>query len=102
MANWTIEQIVGAFALIMALGGGLRYILTPVIHYNNRQKLIDNKFSEIDFKLDNDNKRLLMLENDTKQILRAVNALLGHAIDNNHNGEVADAKKKLDEYLINR
>jgi hypothetical protein len=102
MQNWTLEQIAGALAFIVALGAGIKYILAPVIQYQSRQKSIDDKFEDIDGKLDNDNRRLLTLENDTKQILRAVNALLGHAMDNNHTGEVANAKKLLDEYLIGR
>jgi len=102
MEKWTLEQIAGAFAFITVLGAGIKYLLTPVIQYKSRQKVIDDMFEDVDKKLDNDNKRLLMLESDTKQILLAVNALLGHAINNNHTGEIAKTKDELDKYLITR
>lgn len=102
MQNWTLEQIAGALAFIVAFGAGVKYLLTPVIQYQSRQKAIDNMFKDVDKKLDNDNRRLLMLETDTKQILLAVNALLGHAMDNNHTGDIAKTKDELDKYLITR
>jgi len=93
--NITLGEIAVAIAFLVALFGGLAKALEPLKKFTHRM----NKVEEHQ---DNDNERLNKLEMDTKQILLAVNALLGHAMDNNHNDEIASQKKKLDEYLIQR
>lgn len=100
MNGWTLEQIAGAFALVMALGGGIKYILTPVINYNQKQKEIEEHFEAVDAKLDNDNKRLNRLENDNKQILLTLLALLQHDIDGNDIETLKKRKKELSEYMV--
>lgn len=102
MENITIEQIIAFFGVVMAIGGGLKYLLTPVIKYNEQQKDIFAKFRNHDEKLDNDNTRLNMLENDTKQILLSVNALLSHSINGNDTTKLKERKEELDKYLIQR
>ena len=102
MNDITIEQIVAGLGLIVAIGGGLKYILTPIIKYNEQQKAIELRFKKQDEKLDNDNKRLNTLENDTKQILLSVNALLSHTINGNDTAKIKQRKEELDKYLIER
>ena len=102
MNNITIEQIVAGLGIIIALGGGIKYLLTPVIKYNDQQKIIETKFRKHDEKLDNDNNRLNTLENDTKQILLSVNALLSHSINGNDTAKLLQRKDELDKYLIQR
>jgi hypothetical protein len=102
MENITIEQIIAFFGVVMAIGGGLKYLLTPVIKYNEQQKDIFAKVRNHDEKLDNDNIRLNMLENDTKQILLSVNALLSHSINGNDTTKLKERKEELDKYLIQR
>ena len=100
MNGWTLEQIAGAFALVMALGGGIKYILTPVINYNQKQKEIEEHFEAVDAKLDNDNKRLNRLENDNKQILLTLLALLQHDIDGNDIETLKKRKHELSQYMV--
>lgn len=102
MNNITIEQIVAGLGIIVAIGGGIKYILTPIIKYNEQQKAIELRFRKTDEKLDNDNKRLNILENDTKQILLSVNALLSHTINGNDTTKIKQRKEELDKYLIER
>ena len=102
MNNITIEQIVAGLGVIIALGGGIKYILSPVIKYNEQHKLIEKRFESNERKLDNDNNRLNTLENDTKQILLSVNALLSHSINGNDTAKLLQRKEELDKYMIER
>ena len=100
MQNLTLEQIIGGLGVITALGAGLKYLLTPVINYNQKQKENESHFKSIDEKLDNDNKRLNRLENDNKQILLTLLALLQHDIDGNDIETLKKRKKELSEYMV--
>lgn len=77
-------------------------MLKPVKNYQVKQKEIDDRIKKIEEHQDNDNKKLKRLEDDTKQILLSVNALLNHSIDNNHNEQLKERKSELDAYLIKR
>ena len=100
MGNWTVEQILGGLGIITALGAGIKYLLTPVINYNAKQKEIDTKFSDTYEKLDNDNKRLNRLESDNQQILLTLLALLQHDIDGNDIEALKRRKAELSEYMV--
>ena len=100
MQNWTIEQILGGLGVITALGAGIKYLLTPVINYNGRQKEIDQKFVDAYEKLDNDNKRLNRLESDNQQILLTLLALLQHDIDGNDIDALKKRKAELSNYMV--
>ena len=100
MQNWTIEQILGGLGVITALGAGIKYLLTPVINYNGRQKEIDQKFVDAYEKLDNDNKRLNRLESDNQQILLTLLALLQHDIDGNDVDALKKRKAELSNYMV--
>ena len=102
MQNITIEQIIAGLGIITALGAGIKYILSPVIAYNQQQKNIEKRFESNEKKLDNDNERLNTLENDTKQILLSVNALLSHSINGNDTAKLIQRKEELDNYMIER
>lgn len=91
----TLGQIAVGVGFLVALFGGLAKILKPLTDFNKR-------IDKIEEHQDNDNKRLDKLENDTKQILLSVNALLQHSIDNNHSDELKKRKAEMDEYLIKR
>ena len=100
MQNWTIEQRLGGLGVITALGAGIKYLLTPVINYNGRQKEIDQKFVDAYEKLDNDNKRLNRLESDNQQILLTLLALLQHDIDGNDIEALKKRKAELSNYMV--
>lgn len=100
MEKLTLEQITGALTFIIALGAGIKYLLAPVIQYNHKQKEIDDKFGDTDEKLDNDNKRINRLENDTKQVLLTLLALLQHNIDGNDVEALKKRKSELSKYMV--
>ena len=100
MGNLTVEQIIAGLGIITALGAGIKYLLTPVIHYNQKQKEIDSKFLDAYEKLDNDNKRLNRLESDNQQILLTLLAILNHDIDGNDIEALKRRKAELSEYMI--
>ena len=100
MQNLTLEQIIGGLGIITALGAGIKYLLTPVINYNGRQKEIDQKFIDAYEKLDNDNKRLNRLESDNQQILLTLLALLNHDIDGNDIDALKKRKAELSSYMV--
>lgn len=100
MNNLTLEQIVGGLGLITALGAGIKYLLTPVINYNTKQKEIDQKFNDAYEKLDNDNKRLNRLEDDNQQILLTLLVLLQHDIDGNDIEALKKRKAELSAYMV--
>ena len=100
MQNWTLEQIIAGLGVITALGAGIKYLLTPVINYNGRQKEIDQKFIDAYEKLDNDNKRLNRLESDNQQILLTLLALLNHDIDGNDVDALKKRKAELSNYMV--
>ena len=102
MENMTLGQIATGLSFLMVLLGGLGYMLKPVKNYQVKQKEIDDRIKKIEEHQDNDNKKLKRLEDDTKQILLSVNALLNHSIDNNHNEQLKERKQELDAYLIKR
>lgn len=100
MQNWTLDQIIAGLSVITALGAGIKYLLTPVINYNGRQKEIDQKFIDAYEKLDNDNKRLNRLESDNQQILLTLLALLQHDIDGNDIEALKKRKAELSNYMV--
>lgn len=102
MENITLGQLGTGLAFLVALFGGLSYILKPVKNYQDKQQEVDERIKKIEEHQDNDNKKLNRLESDTKQILLSVNALLNHSIDNNHNDQLKERKQELDAYLIKR
>lgn len=95
MENITLGEISLGLGFLVALGALLKTLLKPLTDFNKR-------IDKIEEHQDNDNKRLVKLESDTKQILLSVNTLLSHSIDNNHTAELKSRKHDLDDYLINR
>ena len=102
LENLTVGEIVAIFVVFKAFSEGIDWILKPFKKRADKDKSVEEKFNDVDKKLDNDNKRLNMLEDDTKQILLSVNELLQHSIDNNHTDALKQRKKEMDEYLIKR
>lgn len=93
--NITLGQLAVGLAFLVGLAVSINTATKPIRDFNKR-------VDDIEKHQDNDNKRLIKLEGDTKQILLSVNVLLSHNIDNNHSKELADRKRELDDYLIKR
>lgn len=93
--NITLGQLAVALAFIGGLIATIKQLTKPISDFNKRVDKIEQH-------QENDNQRLNQLENDTKQILLSVNALLLHGSDNNHTGELKQRQSELSEYLIKR
>lgn len=98
----TIGEIVTAISVIGVLIAGVGYITKPLKEYTNKQRQIDDEIENIKSHQDNDNKRLATLEADSKMTLQVLNAILGHLQTGNNTGGMAEAKKALEKYIINR
>lgn len=57
---------------------------------------------EVEGKLDNDNDRLESLDEGSRVTQRAILALLDHGLDGNNIEQMTEAKKALQNHLINR
>ena len=95
MENITLGQVAIALAFIVSFFTALAKFIAPVQTFARRVDKIEEH-------QENDLKRLDRLEDDTKQILLSVNCLLSHSIDNNHDDQLKQRKKEMDEYLIKR
>ena len=108
MGNITVEQIAAIIAFIVALYGGVKYLKKEL--KEGIAELSKEQFTEIDKKLDNDNKRIGQLEDDISDIkkaqtetLKAIRVILDELARNNDaDGKIDKAKTELDEFLINR
>lgn len=98
----TIGEIVGAISVIGVLIAGIGYITKPIKDYNLEKRKIEDEIDNIKTHQDNDNKRLATLEADSKMTLQVLNAILGHLQTGNNTGGMAEAKKALENYIINR
>lgn len=63
---------------------------------------VENEVKDIKGFLANDNIRLNALEKGNGVWMRGMLALLGHGLDGNNQKEMENARKELEEYLINR
>ena len=94
MDNITFGQFAGGLLALVSVCGALAYFLKPVTGLLIRVKKIEEH-------QDKDLKRLERIDNDLKEILMSVNALLSHNIDGNHTEQLKQRKNELSDYLIN-
>ena len=91
----TIGEILQIGSVITAL----------ILLYNNATKPVKSytkRLEDLEQHLDNDNKRLKVLEEDTRMILKATRVLVIHSVSNNDTGELKKIQEEIDEYLINK
>ena len=100
--NLTLEQISSALLFLVALFGGLGYILRPLRDYKASQDKINKRLDDIELHEKKDLERFEKYDKDLQQVLLSVNVLLSHSIDNNHTQQLKERKAELDEYLIKR
>ena len=94
-----IITISGAATVIINL---LVKVMAPNRIQNERLDAIERKLKEHDKFFERDLKRFDEHEEGNKVIQKAILALLSHAIDNNDIVSLKEAKKNLEEYLIER
>ena len=95
----SIITISGAATVIFNL---LAKVLAPNRLQNARLDAIEAKLKRHDTFFERDLKRFNEHEEGNKVIQKAILALLAHAIDNNDIVSLKEAKKNLEEYLIER
>lgn len=98
--------ICGGFSTICVAGGWLIKIIKGIRKPSDDTK---KRFDAQDQKLDNDNKRLKLLEESVSEllkvqpmILRSEYVILQHMRTNNSTGEIAKQEEAINEYLFNR
>ena len=69
---------------------------------NERLDSLETWKEKVDHKLDKDNERLGTIEEGNRATQRAILALLDHGIDGNNVEQMQEAKKSLQNHLINR
>lgn len=74
----------------------------PELEQNKRLDALEQEMANVKLYLDNDNQKIRSLEVGNRVILHSMSALLAHGIDGNNVNELVEAKKDLDEFLINR
>ena len=79
-----------------------RTIRSPDAAQNGRLANLENDVAKIKGYLENDKKRLDTLSEGDKMTKHSLLALLAHGIDGNNITQMKDAKKELEDYLIDR
>lgn len=105
--------VVGGFlavcGAISTIGGAASHIVkaikaakAPNVEQDRRLKRVEDDLVEVHRFLDNDKKRLDVLEDGNRITQRALLALLGHGLDGNNQKQMQEAKADLERHLINR
>jgi hypothetical protein len=107
MGNITITQVAAAIAFIAALYGGVKYLKKELREAVT--EMLKDEFSSVGDKLDNDNRRIKALEEQSAFILKAISlllqddlAILEHLRTDNNTGEMAEQQKKVQDFLVER
>ena len=104
---WQLTQLL--CTIIMTLGGAGAIIIGIIKWMRKPDTERDDKLKRHDELLDNDNKRLKALEEhqteieeSQKMMMRAMVALMRHAIDGNNIEQLTKESEKLNEYIFNK
>lgn len=95
LENITIGQVLEFGSVLTAIILLYQKAAKPV-------KTFDTRVRDLESHLDNDNRRLKVLEEDTKMILKATRVLVAHEVSHNESGELKKVQDEIDEYLINK
>ena len=105
--NITLGQISAFILFVGALYAGVKYLKKEL--KDGVVEMLKDEFSGIDTKLDNDNKRIKALEDQTAFILKAISlllqddlAILEHLRTDNNTGKMAEQEEKVQKFLIER
>lgn len=105
----SISTVLYACTFIITLSSAITVISTwvarakaPEIKQNERIAAIEEDLKVIKHQLDNDNKRIKILEEGNRVTQQALLALMNHAINGNDVEKLTEAKTKLEQYLITK
>lgn len=109
MENLTFAQLAGLAALVLVLVGAYNTIMSAVKTYREEKKrkdqpvsTLENKVNEHDEKLTRHDERLDELEEANRIQMRALMAMLHHAIDGNSVDGLKKSYDEIQQYLIDR
>lgn len=105
--NITIGQISAFILFVGALYAGVKYLKKEL--KDGIVEMLKDEFKGVDDKLDNDNKRIKALEDQSAFILKAISlllqddlAILEHLRTSNNTGKMAEQEEKVQQFLIER
>lgn len=84
------------------IGKAIQTAKAPNVRQDERISNLEEWRKGVDTKLDNDNKRLNVIDTGNRATQRALLALLDHGIDGNNIEQMQHAKEELQNHLINR
>ena len=98
-----------ACVIITTLGGAGAIVISVINYFRAPDKKRDDTLKEHEEKLDNDNRRLKVLEQKQiemeeaqKVLMHSMLALMSNAIDGNHKEQLKQARDDMQDYLIRR
>ena len=91
----TLTELLAGGAIITSLVALFKNVSKPITEFTDR-------IEKLEAHQDADNKRLKVLEEDSKMTLKTLNAILGHLQTGNETKEMSKQKKELEEYIISR
>ena len=101
--------LLGGASAIVLLSNAIEKIVkavkaakAPNDHQNERLDRLEKWQEGVNQRLDNDYRRLGVIDEGNRATQRALLALLDHGIDGNNITQMEDAKKALQNHLINR
>ena len=109
-------RAVSVFGAILAVAGGISTIAAagnwivkliavfkaPNAEQDRRLSMLERHMEEVDTFLARDKARLDNMEDSNRVTQRALLALLAHGIDGNHQTQMEEAKKELENHLIRK
>ena len=110
--TFTVGQLfaaIGAFCgLVVSISAAMgvlvkviKKIKEPNTTQDSRIEALEKRADLTDKMLDNDNRRLTKLENESSLTLRAVLALLKHGINGNDTQSMKDSMDRIEYFLVN-
>ena len=111
---WTIlmgccSALITIAAAVSIIIGAVKKLKEPENVQNNKIRDIEDKMKHLEDRLkkheeyfNNDNKRLLAIEEGNRVTQKALLALMSHAINGNDTDKLKEAENSLREYLINK
>ena len=111
---WTI--LMGCCSALITIAAAVSIIISAVKKLKEPENVQNNKIRDIEDKMkhledrlkkheqyfNNDNKRLLAIEEGNRVTQKALLALMSHAINGNDVDKLKEAENSLREYLINK
>ena len=111
---WTI--LMGCCSALITIAAAVSIIISAVKKLKEPENVQNNKIRDIEDKMkhledrlkkheeyfNNDNKRLLAIEEGNRVTQKAILALMSHAINGNDIDKLKEAENSLREYLINK